>query len=227
MERFTALIGFFAILVIAYADVHEPARPSSGGRSSGDWCCRSSSRSSCSRERQIADALRGDRAAARALGRGAGLHRAWRSSSALLAKRLPRRRAQRRSGSRSASSRSISSSPFNLLAFLFETHEGRRQQADRLHAGGRRRSSSATSARGNSKHRLHLRHAGAADDHLHRLDLRHPLLHRRDADRGALLRQGHVALHGRVRRGVDVGRGVDLHGTDRGAADHPPVPAGR
>jgi hypothetical protein len=41
-----------------------------------------------------------------------------------------------------------------------------------------------------------------------------------------VLRPPHVAIHGRVRRGVHVGGRVDLHGPDRSAADDPAVSAG-
>ena len=73
--------------------------------------------------------------------------------------------------------------------------------------------------------RRHLRVPGAADDHLHRRAVRHPLLLRRHAGRRAAVRGGDAAGHARVGRRVAQRRGQHLHGADRGAADHPAVPA--
>ena len=73
--------------------------------------------------------------------------------------------------------------------------------------------------------RRHLRVHGAADDHLHRRAVRDPLLLRRHAAGRAGVRHRHAPRDASERRRIAERRRQHLHGSDRGAADHPAVPA--
>ena len=71
-----------------------------------------------------------------------------------------------------------------------------------------------------------LRVPGAADDRLHCRAVRHPLLPWHHAGRGSPLRGADASRDGGERRRIAQRRGQHLHGSDGGAADHPPLSAG-
>ena len=144
-----------------------------------------------------------------------------------IAKRLAGRRAQARSGAPSASSALYLFLSFNLLAYLFEnlkevvnkligyTERGLEVRLRRRSAMRPIRTIGFIFATQVLPTIIFIASIFAI---LYYLGVMQVVV--------TLLRQDHVALHGRVGRGVDFGGGVDLHGTDRGAADDPAVPAG-
>ena len=76
-----------------------------------------------------------------------------------------------------------------------------------------------------ARYGVDLRVPGAADDHLHRRAVRHPLLLRRHAARRPRVRGDDAPGDAGERRRVAQRRRQHLHGADRSAADDPSVPA--